>query len=508
MSQSNKIVARNTIILYLRMFFVMCVQLYTSRVILSALGVVDFGIYGVVGGIVVMFSSITGSLGGAVSRYLTVELGKNDYPALNKVFCSSLLMLVLEGLLVVALCESLGVWFLYNKMEIPLDRISAAFWVLQFSILSSFISITQVPYTSVVIAHENMKIYAYVGIFEAIAKLIVAFLILINPIDKLIWYATLILIIQLSSMLFLRIYCIRKYSEVKFHFHSDYKQYKEIFAYSMYDMIGNLSVMLQGQGLNMLLNTFFGPVVNAARAIAYQVLGAANQFSGNFMTALRPRIIKLYAQGCESEMMRLVYTGSVAVFVLMLAIILPLSFEIEYVLTLWLGEFPDYAKSFTVFVLIASLLNAARNPRIIVFHATGKIRLSNIVTGTILCLAFPIGYVFLKMGFSPNSVFYGMLLTVCMAEISNMIILKRCIHFSIIDFCLKVHLKNAAISACCIATVYLVHQNFDAGMLRLVVVVLTSTISIALCSWFIALNKDQRETIKKIIKQRLVNVRK
>lgn len=506
MSRSDKIVAKNTIILYLRMFFVMCVQLYTSRVILASLGVVDFGIYGVVGGVVVMFSSITGSLSGAVSRYLTVELGKNDYSALNKVFSSSLLMLALEGVLVVGLCESVGVWFLHNKMEIPLDRMSAAFWVLQFSIFSSFVSITQVPYTSVVIAHENMKIYAYVGIFEAVAKLIVAFLISINPIDKLIWYAVLVLLIQLSSMLFLRIYCIKKYNEVKFRFHSDYKQYKEIFAYSMYDMIGSLSVMFQGQGLNMLLNTFFGPVVNAARAIAYQVQGAANQFSGNFMTALRPRIIKLYAQGNEGEMMKLVYAGSIAVYVLMFAIVLPLSFEIEYILTLWLGEFPDYAKSFTVFVLVAALINAARNPRIIVFHATGKIRLSNIVTGTILCLAFPIGYVFLKMGWSPNSVFYGMLLTLGMAEISNMFILKRCVQFSIVDFCLKVYLKNIVVSICSIAVVYLIHQSLDMGMLRLIAVLFSSTISIALCSWFVDLNCEQRKAVKELVKKRLRRV--
>lgn len=506
MSQSNKIVAKNTIILYLRMFFVMCVQLYTSRVILASLGIVDFGIYGVVGGIVVMFSSITGSLSGAVSRYLTVELGKKDYAGLNKVFSSSLLMLTIESVLVVGLCESVGVWFLYNKMEIPLDRISAAFWVLQFSSFSSFISITQVPYTSVIIAHENMKVYAYVGIFEAIAKLVVALLISINPIDKLIWYASLILLIQLTSMCFLRIYCIKKYSEVKFYFHNDYKQYKEIFSYSMYDMIGSLSIMFQGQGLNMLLNTFFGPVVNAARAIAYQVQGAANQFSGNFMTALRPRIIKLYAQGNECEMMKLVYTGSIAVYVMMFAIILPLSFEIEYILTLWLGDFPNYAKSFTVFILIASLLNAARTPRIIVFHATGKIRLSNVVTGTILCLAFPIGYVFLKMGWSPNSVFYGVLLTIIMAEMSSMFILKRCIHFSIVDFCLKVHLKNIVVSVCSIAVVYLVHQSLDMGLSRLIIVLLTSTTSIALCSWFFALNSNQRQAVKKNVKKRLKRI--
>lgn len=505
MSQSNKIVAKNTIILYLRMFFVMCVQLYTSRVILSSLGVVDFGIYGVVGGIVVMFSSIMGSLSGAVSRFLTVELGKNDCVALNKVFSSSLLMLVLEGLLVVGLSESIGVWFLYNKMEIPLDRMSAAFWVLQFSILSSFISITQVPYTSIVIAYENMKIYAYVGIYEAVAKLVVAFLIMFSPFDQLVWYAMLILLIQLSSMLFLRVYCLKKYNEIKFHFHSDFKQYKDILVYSLYDTIGNLSIMFQGQGLNMLLNTFFGPVVNAARAIAFQVQGAANQFSGNFMTALRPRIIKLYAQGCENEMMKLVYTASIAVYVLMFVVVVPLSFEMEYILTLWLGKYPDYTESFTIIVLVASLVKAARLPRIVVFHAVGRIGLLNIVVGTISCLAFPIGYILLKLGYSPNSVFYGMLATIGLGELATLIILKKCIHFSIIDFCFRVHLKNLVLSICCVSVVYLVHQNFDMGLLRLTAVLLTSTISIALCSWFIALNGEQRETVKKIIKQRLKN---
>lgn len=504
MSQANnKIVAKNTLILYLRMFLVMCVQLYTSRVILDSLGVVDFGIYGVVGGIVVMFSSIMGSLSGSVSRFLTVELGKGDLEELRKTFSSSLLMLVLQGLLIVILSETIGIWFLNNKMEIPIDRLQSAFWVLQFSILTSFLSVTQVPYTSIIVAHENMKIYAYLGLSESFAKLGVAFLISISPIDKLIWYAMLIMVIQLSSILILRLYCLRNYEESRFRFHRNFKQYKEILVYSLYDLIGNLSVMLQGQGLNMLLNTFFGPVVNAARAIAYQVQGATNQFTGNFITALRPRIMKLYAQGKENEMMSLVYFGSITTYILVLLLIVPLSFEINFILSLWLGEYPNYADSFTIIVLIAALLNSARNPRIIVFHATGKIRLSNIVTGSVLCSAFPIGYVLLKMGGSPNAAFYGMLFSVLLADITNMFILRRCVNFSILDFCKKVHLKNLSVTFFTLFIVYLVHNSMNEGFMRLLAVGLTSTISILGFSWIIVPNAEQRNKAITFIKGKL-----
>lgn len=503
---NNKIVAKNTLILYLRMFLVMCVQLYTSRVILNSLGVVDFGIYGVVGGIVVMFTSMMGSLSGSVCRFLTVDLGKGDFEKLRKTFSSSLLMLILQGLLIVILSETIGIWFLNNKMEIPIDRLQAAFWVLQFSVVTSFLSVTQVPYTSIIIAHENMKIYACLGLFESFARLGVAFLISLSPIDKLIWYAMLIMVIQLSSILILRLYCIKNYEESHFRFHRNFKQYKEILVYSLYDLIGNLSVMLQGQGLNMLLNTFFGPVVNAARTVAYQVQGATNQFTGNFSTALRPRIIKLCAQGKIYEMMDLVYLASIVTYILMLLLVLPISFEIKYILSLWLGKYPDYADSLTIIVLIVALIFAARAPRIIVFHALGKIRMLNVVTGTISCSAFPIGYLFAKNGGSPNSVFYGMLFTSIAADISTMIILKRYMKFSIIDFCKKVHLKNFLITGLTLSIVFLVRQSMNTGIVRLIIIGLTSTTSILLFSWVIVPSAEQKYKLNLIIKEKFHNV--
>lgn len=502
-STSNKIVAKNSIILYLRMILVMCVQLYTSRIVLESLGVSDFGIYGVVGGIVVMFTSVMGSLSGSVSRFLTVDLGKGDFENLRKTFSSSLIILILEGLLVIILSETIGIWFLNNKMDIPADRLSAAFWVLQFSVVTSFLSITQVPYTAIVIAHENMKIYAYLGLAEAFAKLSIAFLIDTSPIDKLIWYAMLITGVQLTSILILRFYCIRKYPESRFKFHKNSKQFKEILSYSLYDLIGSLSVMFQGQGLNMILNIFFGPIVNAARAIAYQVQGAANQFIGSFTTALRPRIIKLYAQGAENEMMNLVYLGSQASYVLMLLLVVPISFEIRFILSIWLGDFPKYADSFTVLILIAALLNAARSPRIMVFHATGKIKLSNIVTGTILCTAFPIGYIWLKLGGNPNTAFYGMLITIIAADISNLFILKRCVTFSILDFCKKVHLKNLTVTLLCIIPVFMTHHSLDEGFVRFISVGATSTASIMAFSWFIIPSQEQKRQIKVFIKEKI-----
>ena len=306
----NKQIAKNTMFLYFRMFLIMGVSLYTSRVVLATLGVVDYGLYNVVGGIVTMFSFLNGSLGAATSRYITFELGKKNYERFNKIFNVSLLTHIFIGIIIVLLAETIGLWFFYEKMIIPEERLNAAFWVYQISIFSTLISLIQVPYNATIIAHENMKVYAYVGIVEVILKLVVVFLLVISPFDKLIFYASLLFIINIGIILFYRIYCIKRYQESRIKLCREKILYKDMFKFAGSDLIGNVSVLAQGQGLNLLLNVFFGPVVNAARAVAYQVQGAVTQFGNNFMTAVRPQIIKLYAQGEIKEMFKLVYLSS------------------------------------------------------------------------------------------------------------------------------------------------------------------------------------------------------
>lgn len=485
------------------MLVIMCVQLYTSRIILASLGVVDFGLYGVVGGVVIMFSTLVGAFGSATSRFFTVELGRDDFERLKKVFSTAVALHFMIALGIMLVCESIGLCFLNTQMDIPSGRMYAAQWLFQFSVITAVFTIIQVPYNAAIIAHEEMSVYAYVGLLEALGKLAIAYLISFSPIDKLIWYGLLLMSLQILVVCIYCSYCLHRYKETHFKLQHDKTLYKSMLAYSSYDMIGSMSVMAQGQGLNMVLNVFCGPVVNAARSIAYQVQSAATQFSNNFLTAVRPQIIKLYAQDDIGAMMKLVYQSSIFTYMLMLVMVLPLALEVHLVLSLWLGEYPKYTDTFTVIILINTLLNAFRGPRITVFHATGHIKLSNLITGTVLCLALPVGYLLMKWGFNPNAVFWGMLGTTILSDVTNLLILRRYIQYSILDFLKKVHFKCALITLMTLAIVLPVTFSMNDGFCRLIVCTLVSVISVSALSWIVVLNKYQRNKIVFQIKSKM-----
>ena len=500
----NKQIAKNTMFLYFRMFLIMGVSLYTSRVVLATLGVVDYGLYNVVGGIVTMFSFLNGSLGAATSRYITFELGKKNYERLNKIFNVSLLTHIFIGIIIVLLAETIGLWFFYEKMIIPEERLNAAFWVYQISIFSTLISLIQVPYNATIIAHENMKVYAYVGIVEVILKLVVVFLLVISPFDKLIFYASLLFIINIGIILFYRIYCIKRYQESRIKLCREKILYKDMFKFAGSDLIGNVSVLAQGQGLNLLLNVFFGPVVNAARAVAYQVQGAVTQFGNNFMTAVRPQIIKLYAQGEIKEMFKLVYLSSNFSYYLMLFLILPLSLEADYILSLWLGEYPDHSVSFLILVFILCLIQTLKTPRTIVLHATGKLFLANVVIGTLLCCAFPLAYVFLRMGGEPESVFWAANITMLLSEFISVFIVSKYVEYNIADYLLNVHGRCAIVTGVSLIMPYLMFDRYlEPSFVRLILTCCLTTISIAATVWCIGMNKDMRQKTVTFIKSKI-----
>lgn len=498
-SSNDKRIAKNSLVLYVRMFLVMCIQLYTSRVILRTLGAEDYGIYNVVGGVVTLFSFLNGALGSATSRYFTFELGRRDHERLNKVFCVSVNNHVIMALIILVLAETIGLWFLNEKLVIPDDRVKAAAWVYQLSIVTAMMSLTQVPYTAAIIAHERMNIYAYMGLADVALKLLLALSISQATIDRLVYYAIGMFIVQSISMAVYRFYCVRNYDECHFSFYKDRKLQVEMFRYASYDLIGSSSVMMQGQGLNMVLNMFTGPVVNAARAIAYQIEGAANQFANNFLTAMRPQVIKYYAQDDIGGMMRLVRLSSIFSFSLMLALVTPLSMEMDTVLTIWLGEYPPYTATFTTIVLAQATLNAFRNPRITVFHATGNIKLSNIVTGTVLCMALPVGYVLLRLGCSPVSVFWGTFGCTVIADVTNLIVLKRYIDYSIKSFILNVHMKCLLLFIGVMLFAYPAHHFMAEGVPRLIVVTAVVAASLAVYMWvFFIPKRIKRNIVSKI----------
>lgn len=502
MSEKGKIV-RNTFFLYVRMLLIMGVSLYTSRVILRVLGIDDFGIYNVVGGIVTMFTFLNGSLSAATSRYITFELGRGREGRANEVFNVALLIHLALSFIIVLLSETVGLWFFYEKMNIPPERLHAAFIVYQISVVTTFVSVTQVPYNAMIIAHENMSVYAYVGIFEAFGKLGIALILAHSPIDRLVFYALLLCALQVSVMVFYRLYCGRHFKETSLKLYRDKTLYKEMFSYAGSDLIGQLSIMAQGQGLNLLLNVFFGPAVNAARAIAYQVQGIVTQFSNNFMTAVKPQIIKRYADGRPDDMMKLVRTSSKFSYYLMWLIVLPVMLESDYLLKLWLGEYPEYTVQFLRLVLLLCLIQTLKSPRTTAYHATGHIRRVNLIVGTILCCALPLGYVFLKSGFRAESVFWAAIISMLVSELVSVLILKRYVRYSAVSYVLDVHVRCAVVSAVSVI-IPLLYMSYagESGAWRLVMTCAVTALSSLLTIWTIGLDTEMRGRVKEFIKNR------
>lgn len=501
---NNKRIAKNTMFLYFRMMLIMGVSLYTSRVVLKTLGIEDFGIYNVVGGIVTMFTFLNGSLGAATSRYITFELGKKNYERLNQVFNVAFLIHLLIGVLVILLAETIGLWFFYEKMTIPEYRMFAAFWVYQISILTCFFTLTQVPYNATIIAHENMKIYAWVGIVEVLCKLLVVYLLIISPFDKLVFYAALLCLIQVSIIFFYRIYCSRNCKESSLKLYKDKGLYKEMFGYAGSDLIGNISVLAQGQGLNLLLNVFFGPVVNAARGVAYQVQGAVTQFSNNFMTAVRPQIIKSYAQGDVKGMMKLVVNSSCFSYYLMWMISFPIMLEADYILKLWLGKYPEHTVSFLNLVLVLCLIQTLKTPRTTVFHATGHLKLINMAIGGILCAAFPLAYLFLKLGMAPEAVFWAANITMFVSEIASILILKKYVTYSISSYLFHVHGRCLMISCVSAIIPFLFFDKFmEPSFVRLLLTGVMTTIFIAVSVLTLGMDKEMRKKLMTLISNKI-----
>ena len=340
-NSNSQILAKNTLFLYIRMLLTMLVSLYTSRVILKYLGVEDYGIYNAVGGIVSMFGVISASLSTAISRSLTFELGKENSERLKKVFSISIIIQLCIIAVIVLLGETLGLWFLNNKMVIPADRLVAANWVFHFSLLTFAINLFSVPYNASLIAHEQMNIFAYIGILEVVLKLAIVYCLVISPIDRLVLYSLLLTCVALVVQVLYFIYCKKHYKECTFSIVRDKTIFKELFNFATWNFIGSASSIFRSQGVNILLNLFLGPVVNAARAISMQVNNAINGFVGNFMTALTPQITKAYAQENYSYLLNCIYRGSKFSFFLLFFLSAPVLVETDYIPRLWLVNVPD-----------------------------------------------------------------------------------------------------------------------------------------------------------------------
>ena len=503
-NSSNKRIVKNTMFLYVRMMVVMIVSLFTSRIILNTLGATDYGIYNVVGGIVTIVAFLNSALGGSTSRYLTFALGEGILEKQKKTFGAALNLHICIALLVLIVGETIGLWFFYEKMIIPEDRVSAALWVYQFSIVTTMISFTQVPYNASLIAHEKMSIYAYVGLYEAFSRLAIAYLITISPIDNLVFYGSLLLLNTIAVQMFYRWYAAKNFSECRFSLVKDKALYKQLLSYGGWDLFGNLAVVCQGQGVNLLLNVFFGPVVNAARAIAFQIQGAVLQFVSNFMTSVRPQVIKNYAEGNVERMYSLTFYTAKFSYMLMLALVVPICCEIKFILHLWLGdEVPVDTALFAVLVLVTYTWRTFHIAALMPYHAIGNIKTGNVTIGSLMIATLPIGYVLFKIGLPAYSVF----LVIFAIEIVGMFAIYWLIHnyeyFPYLDIFRKILMPSTAVTLLTVALPLFIIHFMEEGWLRLILVCVSSETTLGLSAFYIGLNKSERSRIISFAKSKL-----
>lgn len=503
-SDNNKRIAKNTLLLYFRMFLTMGITLYTSRVVLDSLGKLDFGIYNVVGGVVGMFGFLNSSMTASTQRYLTFELGKGNFQALKKVFSLSIQTHAIISLILIFLAETVGLWFFCNKLVIPLERFDAALWVYQCAVVAAVILIMSVPYNAMIVAYEKMSAFAYISILEVSLKLGIVFFLYWWKGDKLIVYAVLLLFVQGVIRLVYGIYCKKHFSKCSFTFVKDKSAMEELFSFAGWNLLGNCAGISFTQGVNIILNMFFGPLVNAARGISSQVVGALNQFSVNLQMALNPQITKSYAANDLEYMRSLVCASSKYTGFLLLILCLPVCLEIDYILHIWLGNnVPEYTAEFVVLSIITTGLDSISNPIMVSANATGKIKKYQVITSLSLMSILPLGYMTLYWGGSPVSImltailvaFVTMLVRVCL--IKSMIGLKVCSYLyesivrlffvacvsAILPYFLKIYLSQSFVSFVLISIV---------------------SVSSALCSAFcLGLNQDERKKIIGSIKEKI-----
>lgn len=492
-SDNNKRIAKNTLLLYIRMFFMMGISLYTSRVVLNTLGVEDYGIYNVVGGLVSMFGLLNGSMSSATQRYITFELGKGDGKSLNKIFSLSLQIHALIAIITVLLIESVGLWFLYYKMTIPPERMTAAFWVLQASALTFIFSIMSVPYNADIIAHERMSAFAYISIVEAVLKLVIVFMLLAVPFDKLIVYAMLLAVVQLSIQACYMIYCHRHFAESKYRHVKDWRLFKEMTSFAGWNLFGGLSSISFNQGLSMLLNVFFGPVVNAARAVASQVQGAIQMFITNFQMALNPQIVKTYAQGDFEAMHMLMFRSSRFSYFLMYLLSLPVLLEAPLILQIWLKTVPDNTIVFLRIIICITLIYTIINPILVANNATGKVRTYYIVCGCMMISILPISYVVLRLGCPAYSVFIVHFCVELLTQVARLIMVRDRLHLSIRMYLKYVYWPIMLVTILSAILPMITYNLMSDGYLRFFIVSIVSVISVALVSFAVGLTPSERD---------------
>lgn len=496
--QNNKRIAINTLLLYFRMLVTMLVGLYTSRVVLQNLGVEDFGIYNVVGGVVATFAILSGSLSAAISRFLTYELGKNNSQKLKDVFSTAVMVQLALVAFVVLIAETVGYWFVNTHLTISADRLYAANWVFQLSLVAFSVNLISVPYNAAIIAHERMSAFAYISIIEALGKLAVAWLIASSCYDKLIVYSILMCFIALVIRFIYGGYCKNCFEECSWHFVFDKALLKQMFGFAGWNFIGASSAILRDQGGNIVLNIFFGPAVNAARGVAVQVQNAVSQFSTNFITALNPQITKSYANGNHEYMMSLILQGARLSFYMLLLLSLPILLNADYILSIWLKSVPDHSTRFVQFILIFILSESISTPLITAMLATGNIRNYQIIVGGLQMLNLPVSFLLLKNGFAPESVFVVAIVISQCCLFARLFLLRKMISLKVGEYLQRVYFNVVAVSFASTIIPFLMRKYLlcEVSIINFIAVTIISIVCTSVVILRIGCNRDERVFIK------------
>lgn len=500
MEQSNKEnskrIAKNTLLLYIRLIFTMAVGLFTSRVILATLGVEDYGVYNVVAGFVMMFSFFTSSLGAAISRFLTYELGKGENSKLQRIFSTSVNVQLLLSLAILILAEAIGVWFVNHKLNIPADRLYAANWAFQCAILSFIFNLISVPYNAAIIAHERMSAFAYISILEVTLKLAIVYVLYISPIDKLITYSILFAFVGLVIRLVYGGYCRKHFAECRYQAVIDKPMLKEITGFAGWNLLGSGAYLFNTQGVNIVMNLFFGVTVNAARGIATQVEGVVRQFVTNFTTALNPQITKSYAAGNMEYMYTLVCRGAKYSYFLMLVFAVPFMFEADIILKLWLDNVPEYTSIFLRLTMIGTLCDVLGNSTANACWATGKVKKYYLCVGSIGSLVFFISYGLFAFGFPAYTSYVVFIVIYIILIFVKLYLIKGLIDFPVAMFYKETLLRILPVTVCTFMITSFSYGILEESTGRMLFTVLLSTIALGISTFLFGLEQSERQIVK------------
>ena len=501
-AECNRRIARNSVYMSIRMTVVLLVTLYTTRVVLHVLGVTDFGVYNIVCGFVSMFAFLNTSMSNGIQRFFNFELGRNETEGVRDVYNMALFIQVILVVIVLVLTETVGLWYLQNKMNIPADRVCAANWIFQFSVLSFVFLILQVPYSAAIMAHERMDYYAIVGVLDAVLKLLIAIALPYVAADRLVIYGALLAMISVVNFFLYYVYAKRRFSEIRLQLCFHKEVFRRMMSFSGWNILGSFSHMMKEQGINLVLNLFFGPVVNAARGVAAQVNAGLESFVQNVSIPVRPQIVQSYATGNTERTIKLMYSASKLSCLLLYLLALPIIYETDFILKLWLADnVPAHTATFLVITIAVSFLNSLNAAVSSVVHASGKMRNYQVFCSLAVLLAVPLAYVVLRLGYSAECAIWMSFLSMLLAQGVALIILKTIVDFSIADYLRLILWPLVLIVLVTCWVPHIVHLLVQPGFVRFALTCVVSVVTVSLAAYSLALNATEKDLVNGMIKR-------